>query len=184
MSQLLNCWVSSMARVCATMSDRWNWFTLCVKCESVYAKYGNQGTDEIPTDPCDDDDPLEIFDVVNVDVNVMRFVVYILWLKRQPHSFEQYLDVKQWTADLIEVINIAKCNRGYLLTVVEVFSKYAWVEPVKNKTGKAVTNAMAKILKRGEGRKPINLQTDNGKEFYNKTFQALMTTWYSSFFHQ
>ena len=56
-----------------------------------------------------------------------------------------------------------------------MFSKYAWVEPVKNKTGEAVTDAMAKILKRGEGRKSINLQTDDGKEFYNKTFQALMT---------
>ena len=83
---------------------------------------------------------------------------------------------EQWTADLIEVINIAKYNRGYryLLTVVDVFSKYAWVEPVKSKTGKAVTEAMTKILKRSGGRRPINLQTDDGKEFYNKTFQALM----------
>ena len=84
---------------------------------------------------------------------------------------------EQWTADLIEVIIIAKYNRGYryLLTVVDVFSKYAWVEPVKNKTGKVVTYAMAKILKRSEGRKPTNLQTDDRKEFYNKTFQTLMT---------
>jgi len=82
----------------------------------------------------------------------------------------------QWTADLIEVNNIAKYNRGYryLLTVVDVFSKHAWVEPVKNKTGKTVTDAMTKILKRSEGRKPLNLQTDDGKEFYNKTFQELM----------
>ena len=43
---------------------------------------------------------------------------------------------------------------------------------MKTKTGKAVTEAMAKILK--GGRKPINLQTDDGKEFYNKTFQELM----------
>ena len=43
---------------------------------------------------------------------------------------------EQWTADLIEVINISKYNRGYryLLTVVDVFSKHAWVQPVKNKT--------------------------------------------------
>ena len=75
---------------------------------------------------------------------------------------------------MIEVINIAKYNRGYryLLTVVDVFSKHAWLQPVKNKTGQAVTAAFEKILK--EGRKPINLQTDDGKEFYNKTFQALM----------
>ena len=80
----------------------------------------------------------------------------------------------QWVADLIEVGNIAKANRGYryLLTVVDVFSKYAWVEPVKSKTGKAVTAAFEKILK--HGRTPRRLQTDDGKEFYNKTFQALM----------
>ena len=81
---------------------------------------------------------------------------------------------EQWVADLIEVGNIAKSNRGYryLLTVVDVLSKYAWVEPVKSKTGKAVTAAFEKILK--QGRTPRRLQTDDGKEFYNKTFQALM----------
>jgi len=68
---------------------------------------------------------------------------------------------EQWTADLIEVNNIAKHNRGYryLLTVVDVFSKHAWVEPVKNKTGKTVTDAMTKILKRSKGR---TSQSSNG----------------------
>ena len=80
----------------------------------------------------------------------------------------------QWVADLIEVGNIAKVNRGYryLLTVVDVLSKYAWVEPVKSKTGKDVTAAFEKILR--QGRTPRRLQTDDGKEFYNNTFQALM----------
>ena len=83
---------------------------------------------------------------------------------------------EQWAADLIEVINIAKSNRGYryLLTVIDVFSKYAWVEPIKSKTGQDVTAAFEKILKRSQGRQPQNLQTDDGKEFYNKHFQALM----------
>ena len=73
----------------------------------------------------------------------------------------------------MEVINIAKHNRGYryLLTVVDVFSKNAWVQPVKNKTGQAVTAPFEKILK--GGRKPINVQTDDCKEFYNKRFEAL-----------
>ena len=84
---------------------------------------------------------------------------------------------EQWTADLIEVINIGKYKRGYryLLTVVDVFSKRAWVEPVKNKTGQTLTEAFEKILK--QGRTAINLQTestDDEKEFYNKTFQGLM----------
>ena len=81
---------------------------------------------------------------------------------------------EQWVADPFEGGNIAKSNRGYryLLTVVGVFSKYAWVEPVKSKTGKAA--AFEKILKQSDGRTPRRLETDDGKEFYNKTFQALM----------
>ena len=62
-----------------------------------------------------------------------------------------------------------------------MFSKHAWVQPVKNKTGQAVTVAFEKILK--EGRKPINLQTDDGKEFYNKDIPGLdETEKHSSFF--
>ena len=49
------------------------------------------------------------------------------------------------------------------------------MEPVKSKTGKDVTAAFEKILKRSDGHQPVKLQTDDGKEFYNKTFQALMT---------
>jgi len=54
---------------------------------------------------------------------------------------------EQWTTNLIEVINISKQNRGfkYLLTVVDVFSKHAWVEPLKNKTAQAVTEAYERI---------------------------------------
>ena len=53
-----------------------------------------------------------------------------------------------------------------------MLSKHAWVQPMKSKTGKAVMDAFEKILK--GGRKPINLQTDDGKEFYNEIFQGLM----------
>ena len=72
---------------------------------------------------------------------------------------------EQWTADLIEVINISKQYKGYkyLLTVVDVISKHAWVKTIKNKTGQAVTAAFETILK--QGRTPIQLQTDDGKEF-------------------
>ena len=84
---------------------------------------------------------------------------------------------EQWVADLIELQGLARWNKGnrYALTVVDVLSKYAWVEPLKNKTGVAVTQAMQTILTRS-GRTPQKLQTDAGKEFYNRTFQTLMKT--------
>lgn len=62
---------------------------------------------------------------------------------------------EQWTADLIEVINILKYKRGfkYFMTVVDVFSKHAWVEPIKNKTGQAVTDTFEKIHRKTNYRK-------------------------------
>ena len=81
---------------------------------------------------------------------------------------------EQWVADLVEVQTLSTHNKGvrYLLTVVDVFSKYAWVRMLKKKTGEEIEKAFVDILK--EGRKPIQLQTDDGKEFYNKTVQSFL----------
>jgi len=59
-----------------------------------------------------------------------------------------------------------------MLTVIDTFSKFAWVVPLKSKTAKEVTAAMSYIF--NQGRLPKNLQTDNGKEFYNNQFSSLM----------
>lgn len=84
-----------------------------------------------------------------------------------------------WQADLVEMDSgnlkgISKINKGYkyLLTIIDVFSKFAWAIPVKDKTGKNIVDAFEKIFRNGRNSK--NLQTDNGKEFYNKDFQELM----------
>ena len=74
---------------------------------------------------------------------------------------------EQLVADLVEMQTLAKHNSGnrYILVVVDAFSKYAWVEPIKSKTGIAVTEAFKKILKRAEERTPQTWQTDDGKNF-------------------
>lgn len=78
-------------------------------------------------------------------------------------------------ADLVEMIPYAKFNKGfrYILVIINTFSKYVWAYPVKKKTGKDVTNAMKKVLSTSKNI-PNNLQTDMGKEFYNKEFTDLM----------
>ena len=78
----------------------------------------------------------------------------------------------QWQADLVDVSSLASKNQGmkYLLTCIDVFSKYAWVEPLCSKTGKSLGAAFTHIL--SFGRKPIVLQTDQGKEFVNGTVQG------------
>lgn len=78
--------------------------------------------------------------------------------------------------DLVEMIPHAKENKGfkYVLMVIDVFSKYAWIKKLKSKTGEEVTKAMASIFKENPNRIPKNIQSDMGKEFYNSHFQKLM----------
>lgn len=80
------------------------------------------------------------------------------------------------SADLVDMQKYAKQNNGYkwILTVIDNFSKYAWAVPLKDKTGLSVTTAMEKILEEiGPGRVKF-IFTDEGKEFFNSNFQALM----------
>jgi len=80
-----------------------------------------------------------------------------------------------WQADLAEMGNYAKDNKNfkYLLVVIDCFSKFLWAKPLKNKTGPEVTNAMIAIFNESK-RSCINLNTDQGTEFYNVHFKKLM----------
>ena len=84
---------------------------------------------------------------------------------------------EQWAADLVDTQNTSKWNKGtkYLLCVIDVFSKFAWVEPLKTKKGVDVALALTKIFNsRLAAQYPTSLQTDAGKEFYNSTVQKLL----------
>ena len=67
----------------------------------------------------------------------------------------------------------SKFNNGtkYILTVIDVFSKYAWAVPLPSKEGKHVAEAFRTIMKR---RTPRLLWVDKGTEFYNRTFQKFL----------
>ena len=81
---------------------------------------------------------------------------------------------EQWEADLVIMDSLAKYNNNYkyILTVIDVLSKYAWVEPIKAKTGENLVSAFEKILKKH--RKPETFHSDKGTEFTNRKFQALL----------
>ena len=76
-------------------------------------------------------------------------------------------------SDLVDMQVFAKFNRGikYLLAVIDVFSKYGWLIPLKDKTGKSVASALKTIFKE---RKPEKMWVDKGKEFYNKDVKDLI----------
>ena len=67
---------------------------------------------------------------------------------------------------------ISKFNKGFgfLLCVIDIFSKYAWVVPLKDKKGISIVNAFEKILDKS-GHKPNKIWVDKGSEFYNNVFK-------------
>ena len=78
-----------------------------------------------------------------------------------------------FAADLVEMQKFAKLNKvyRYILACIDIFSKYSWVIPLKDKRGITIKNALEKIFKE---RKPKFLWTDRGTEFYNKQVQDLL----------
>ncbi len=74
----------------------------------------------------------------------------------------------------MEMQEWSKENKGfrYALNIVDIFSKYSWSVPLKDKTGQTTLDAFERIV-RESGRIPKYIWVDEGKEFYNKR----MTEW-------
>ena len=77
-----------------------------------------------------------------------------------------------WAVDLAEIELLSSKNKyvKYLLCVIDVFTKYAWVKPFKDKKGKTVLNVFIEIVNESN-HKPNKLWADKGKEFYNELMQ-------------
>ena len=77
-----------------------------------------------------------------------------------------------WGADLADMQLIRKFNKGFrfLLCIIDIFSKYAWVVPLKDKKGVSIVDAFQKILD-DSNRKPNKIWVDKGSEFYNNSFK-------------
>ena len=109
------------------------------------------------------------------------------WLKKQ-HTYQLYKPTKQRKdiartvldepykqigIDLIDVQNIESNGYKYILTAIDLFSKYAWAEPLKNKNNKTVLDGFKKIIKRMK-KKPRSIRSDNGSEFINDSFKKYL----------
>ena len=84
------------------------------------------------------------------------------------HSIDQ-----TWAVDLADMQQYSKQNKHYkyLLAVIDVFSKYGWLIPLKNKTGATVSEAFKTLFKE---RKPMYIWSDKGSEFYNRQVKELL----------
>ena len=83
--------------------------------------------------------------------------------KRKVYSAFKY---NIWGADLADMQLIAKFNKRFrsLLRVIDIFSKYAWVVPLKDEKGLTIVNAFQSILQ-DSNRKPNKIWVDKGSEF-------------------
>ena len=86
-------------------------------------------------------------------------------------GYSQFKDNK-WGADLADMQSLSSKNKGmkYLLCAIDLFSKYAFVIPLKDKKGINILNAFNKIIKQSNG-KPNKIWVDQGGEFYNNVFE-------------
>lgn len=99
---------------------------------------------------------------------------------RNSYTVNNALDV--WECDLVDVRSLSGSNDGYtyLLTVIDVFTKYMHVVPLRAKTGTAVAAAFGSILDdpryslKTRAKRPMWVRTDRGKEFLNRSFQNLL----------
>ena len=79
-----------------------------------------------------------------------------------------------WGVDLADMQSLSKYNKGikYLLCAIDLFSKYAWVVPLKDKKRVSIVNAFQKII--SEGRKANKIWVDQVSEFYNNFFKDFL----------
>ena len=78
-----------------------------------------------------------------------------------------------WAADLADMQLLSRYNKGirFLLCVIDIFSKYDWVVPLKDKKGISIVKVFQIILKQSNSRKPNKIWVDKGSEFYNASFK-------------
>ena len=82
---------------------------------------------------------------------------------------------EQWQADLVDMSNWQRENKGccYILTVVDVLSRFAFARPIKHKNGQEVAEALEDIFTESKRHIKFYLQTDEGKEFFNTHVKEL-----------
>ena len=81
-----------------------------------------------------------------------------------------------WSLDILDLKDYGpKNNRGYryVLVIIDNFSKFGWTVPLKNKNAQTIKDSFENILINSK-KSPNLIETDRGKEFYNKTFQDFL----------
>lgn len=108
---------------------------------------------------------------------LFKFVSYSR--HKETHKIERnpffiYKKRQQFQIDLVDVAQLSKDNNGikYLLTCIDVFTRKAFVRPLKTKKAVEVSREFSEILRQAE-EVPKNIFADKGSEIKNATFRKL-----------
>ena len=81
-----------------------------------------------------------------------------------------------WSINLADMIDYkTSTNKGkrYIFVILDIFSKYLWAIPLKNKHGKLITQEISNVLTTSN-RKPLKIESDRGSELCNNKFQNFL----------
>ena len=101
----------------------------------------------------------------------MNFINQLLENLKKIYIYSSFRDNIRGV-DLADMQLLSKFNKRFrfLLCIIDIYSKYAWVIPLKDKKGVSIVNAFLKIVKESD-RKPNKIWVDKGSEFYNNSFK-------------
>lgn len=110
--------------------------------------------------------------IKNVLASIENYTLHREYHEGQRNISYSHLKSQNWQMDLVDVQELAPHNDGvrYLMTVIDCFTRYAWVRMLENKNAASVLEAFKSILS-SAGEKPKILVIDRGTEFKNRIFE-------------
>ena len=110
---------------------------------------------------------------------------YTLHKRTRKPKFRRTLVFKPrdlWQIDLLDMQKYSKENDGYryICVIIDCFSRYVWVKPLKNKTGKTTVKALALLLM---NERPKLIQADQGTEFFNRDVKRMLEAFGPKLYH-
>ena len=101
----------------------------------------------------------------------MNFINQLLENLKKKKMYSSFRD-NIWVVNLADMQLLSKYNKGYrfLLCVIDIYSKCAWVNPLKDKKGISIANGFQKIIDDSK-RRPNKIWVEKGSEFYNNSFE-------------
>ena len=114
---------------------------------------------------------------INSNSSILADELHKLIIKKfeKRKVYSQFKD-NIWRVDLVDMQPLSRKNKGikYLLCVIDLYSKHAFVIPLKDKKGISILNAFDKIIKQ-YNREPNRIRVDQGGEFYNNIFKKWLS---------